>query len=459
MLTTPLRHSWLALLLMALLSNPLPAAIVQTGNVSPDVHTWTNLTSGRIGDTSTGSMTVNAGSSLASYSGSLGYNSGSTGTATVTGTGSKWTSGFELFVGRSGNGTLTIEAGGLVSSSAGLLGYNAGSTGTATVTGTGSEWDSRFELLVGRSGNGTLTIEAGGQVSTYFGHLGHHSGSTGTAMVTGAGSKWTNSSSLIVGGSGNGTLTIDAGGQVSSSFGRLGASSGSTGTVTVTGTGSKWTNDFYFHVGYFGSGTLTIEAGGLVSFGGMLTIDYSSLGTSFINMTTGGMLALYGDADDSLAQFLGLVQGTDAIRFWDGSLSDWSPLTSATLGVDYALEYLTTGDLAGYTLLTVGEITGPGPGSQFPGDFNNDGQVDAADYTVWRNHLGGSEAVLSGNGSGNGIVDVADYDIWKNHFGTTSLSGSLGATPVPEPSTGLLVICAAAGIVSLRRRTGRSLVA
>ena len=44
-----------------------------------------------------------------------------------------------------------------------------------------------------------------------------------------------------------------------------------------------------------------------MSVGGTLTIDDSSRGDCFINMTTGGMLAaLHGDADDSLSQFLDL---------------------------------------------------------------------------------------------------------------------------------------------------------
>ena len=45
-----------------------------------------------------------------------------------------------LYVGRSGSGTLNIEAGGQVSNTTGYLGYDSGSSGTATVTGTGSQW-------------------------------------------------------------------------------------------------------------------------------------------------------------------------------------------------------------------------------------------------------------------------------------------------------------------------------
>ena len=36
-----------------------------------------------------------------------------------------------------------------------------------------------------------------------------------------------------------------------------------------------------------------------------------------------------------------------------GTLLGWAPITSATYDVDYTLEYLTTGDLAGSTVLKV----------------------------------------------------------------------------------------------------------
>ncbi len=53
-----------------------------------------------------------------------------------------------------------------------------------------------------------------------------------------------------------------------------------------------------------------------------------------------------------------------------------------------------------------------------PGDFNDDGVVDAADYTVWRNNLGASDETAIGNhGDGLNGVDTADYLLWKTNFG------------------------------------------
>jgi serralysin len=78
------------------------------------------------------------------------------------------------------------------------------------------------------------------------------------------------------------------------------------------------------------------------------------------------------------------------------------------------------------------------------GDYNLDGVVDAADYTVWRDLLGKSGSNLAADGNGDGTVNAADFAIWKNHFGTTSGSGSFVSTgAVPEPTAAMLWLLAA----------------
>ncbi len=75
------------------------------------------------------------------------------------------------------------------------------------------------------------------------------------------------------------------------------------------------------------------------------------------------------------------------------------------------------------------------------GDYNGDGTVDAADYTVWRDTVG-SPTDRRADGDGDDTVDEDDFAIWKTHFGETAGSGSILATSttVPEPSTGLLAL-------------------
>ncbi len=70
--------------------------------------------------------------------------------------------------------------------------------------------------------------------------------------------------------------------------------------------------------------------------------------------------------------------------------------------------------------------------NSLPGDFNHDGTVDAADYTIWRNGLGTD-------------YTPDQYTEWKTHFGE-SIGNGQGAvhvsTAVPEPATVMLVLFA-----------------
>lgn len=80
-----------------------------------------------------------------------------------------------------------------------------------------------------------------------------------------------------------------------------------------------------------------------------------------------------------------------------------------------------------------------------PGDYNQDGTVDAADYTVWRDNLGQSATLP--NDSTPGTVTQSDYDTWRAHFGQTlgSGSGASANVAVPEPAALVLLMFAAAG--------------
>ncbi len=222
---------------LCLLAQPQPtcAAIIGTDNVYPtDPAGWNSSTFGYVGQTSNGTLTVDAGSDLLSHEGFIGYNFGSTGVATVDGAGSTWTNNSMLFVGNSGSGTLNItDGGGVSSSSTGFIGNQSGSIGVATVDGAGSTWTNDNDFFVGNSGSGTLNITDGGGVSSSRGYIGFRSGSTGVATVDGAGSTWTNDNDLYVGYAGSGALNISSGGMVSVANGTTyaGATEGSVGVI------------------------------------------------------------------------------------------------------------------------------------------------------------------------------------------------------------------------------------
>ncbi len=82
------------------------------------------------------------------------------------------------------------------------------------------------------------------------------------------------------------------------------------------------------------------------------------------------------------------------------------------------------------------------------GDFNADGIVGIADYTVWRNHFGGS-AILP-NDNTPGAVLVEDYNDWRLAFGS-SFGDSVAVHAVPEPAS--LIVSLALTVMGFRLRT------
>jgi peroxidase len=87
------------------------------------------------------------------------------------------------------------------------------------------------------------------------------------------------------------------------------------------------------------------------------------------------------------------------------------------------------------------------------GDFNFDGVVDSADYTVWRNALGTSVAPFQGaDATGDGLVTTADYEMWKSNFGMVLGADAGGLQAVPEPASFVLLAVAVAIIPAAVRR-------
>lgn len=71
----------------------------------------------------------------------------------------------------------------------------------------------------------------------------------------------------------------------------------------------------------------------------------------------------------------------------------------------------------------------PNIDSPLPGDYNRDGRVDAADYSLWRDG-----APLPTETASVGVNDAEDYAVWVGAYG---LGAGAATVAVPEPTAGI----------------------
>lgn len=88
-----------------------------------------------------------------------------------------------------------------------------------------------------------------------------------------------------------------------------------------------------------------------------------------------------------------------------------------------------------------------------PGDYNDDGIVDAADYVTWRKSVGLLSTLPNDPNAGT-TIDEDQYNTWRTNFGSSS-PGSGSAVPEPSAFTFLLV-ASAIKLLLIRRVSSRS---
>lgn len=296
----------------------------------------------------------------------------------------------------------------------------AGDAQQAVLTSDATVWEVNVEggaggeqMAVSIRNNATLTTFSGINIREN-GAIHIVNGSVDTQFIDMRGGTLSGSGDIFTG---NGPLP----GQVENLGGVVAPGDG-VGTLSIEG---RFSNS--------GTGTLQFEIGGTApgSQYDQLLIDgdadlAGTLDVSLVALGGGGPFAPTVEMSFTLLQATGSVGGAFENFVLPGQIN-W--------GVDF------TSDSVVLSVLPV-----------LPGDFNADGRVDAADYTVWLDTLG-SQTLLPLNGNGNQIVDAGDWAVWRNNFGAV-LDSVVGAA-VPEPTALLMALLAlfAAGMRN-RRTTG-----
>lgn len=197
-------------------------------------------------------------------------------------------------------------------------------------------------------------------------------------------------------------------------------------------------------LGFSTAGELQLTGDSVLSLGINGTADFDSLRVD--TLTLGGVLdlSLSGfdlEVGDSFAilEVLTSLSGT-----FDG-LAD-GDIVGTFGGIDLFIDY-NAGDGNDVFLTTILPMG-------ITGDYNDDGVVDAADYTVWRQNLGTSASLP--NDATPGSVTEADYLAWRSNYGMTTAATSTAAAAVPEPSTLLLLLTFWCYVVSGSGRSRKS---
>lgn len=461
-----------------------------TITVSGAGSTWTNSANLRIGAFGKGTLNVLAGGHVDDQDASVGH-LGGMGEVLVSGAGSQWANAANLLVGNIGNGKVQIEQQGLVSSGTTILGVNVSAVGTIVVDGEQSRLQVASLQLGTPSDGGAATVTLSGAGSRLY---------VGAAAVAQNSVLPLAETAMVVSKTGTAaSVSIYDGNQLANSGSAyLGVGAGESGSVLVHGSGSSWSNGGNVFVGVDGTGNVTLAEGGQVSAVGTVSIGIggklSGQGSVIGVLTNSGdvapnrgaaALSVTGNYTQSASGELQIeLAGTAASQF--SNLTSTAQATLAgTLTVDLGLNGGSPFEPQmgnSFSILSAaGGITGKFAAADLPnlvagrmwqvrytataanlvvtlaGDYNDDGFVNAADYTVWRN-LSGATLDPRADGDTNGVVNIADYNIWKANFGAVAGAGSaelmLGSS-VPEPGAAaiwLTMLAILSACTPMRRR-------
>ncbi|QDU91607.1 Autotransporter-associated beta strand repeat protein [Pirellulimonas nuda] len=294
-------------------------------------------------------------------------------------------------------------------------------------------------LGVKKIGNGTVILSG---ANTYDGST---SVSGGRLVIDGdftnANGVYTSARGGNLAGNGliGGNVVVDAGGVLAPGSPTM------TGTLSLNNTSLTMGPDLV-------EGDNTILSGLNINLNGAdqtIGASVNDLITGVGNLTLDGALNIYQVlAADSSNDFTNVQLG-DAwtVLQYSGTLTDNGAVIGAAPGaLSPSLALSIDTSIAGQVRIVA--VAGAGQ----IGDYNSDGFVDAADYTVWRDNLGTNFALPNRDPANMGVISNADYTTWKSNFGLPAAGGALSGGAVPEPGGLVLLAFAVAGGLLARRR-------
>ncbi|MGD9691888.1 MAG: hypothetical protein AB7G17_03520 [Phycisphaerales bacterium] len=397
-------------------------------NITGAASRWEPGISLQVGASGTGTATIEGQAQvLPQQAGFVGVDAGSNGTLTVRQAGTLVSiPSAQLQVGRDGIGTLVVENGGEVRSSGStspsqtgaIIGLQNAGNGTATITGSGSKWTVQGgSMVAGWASNGTLRVQNGGLVTSVEGYVGRLAGSVGVAEISGAGSSWTCTGDLRVGlgpsnaAGGTGTLRVQSGGTAMAPTIRVGATGTLAGDSTVQGAVNV--------AGVTAPGSTTSPTGQLSVQGPYTQTSGATLRIDLAGTTPGtqhDVLAVSGAASIAGTLVLNLVSG-----FSPPGGTTFTVLTAPNVTGTFSTVQASPPLSASWEVIyEPGAVKVRAAGAACPGDANGDRRVDFLDLNIVLSFFGQNVPVgTSGDLNADGQVTFIDLNIVLSFFGHT----------------------------------------
>jgi hypothetical protein len=228
--------------------------------------------------------------------------------------------------------------------------------------------------------------------------------------------------------------------------------------------GTKFENDLVLRVNP-NTGQAFIKNDSLVT----LKFDGYSILSSTGNLNGAGFTGLGGTWQTSSPPTANAISQSNLTN-----VTTLAPGAQQAIGDISSLNFTTAEAQAGLSIqyILAEGLTGT---SAVGGDYNSNGVVDAADYTIWRNAFNTAVMLPNQNPAAvtPNLVDQEDYNFWKTQFGQSATpgaettfrigsvvfdaaagsgSGTLAGAAVPEPSTACLMLALVGFVASYQRR-------